>query len=99
MVCEWIVKADFIVRKDSAYRRTEFDRRREIDIDGEPVVLVSPEDLILSKLHWGKDSGSELQRRDVEQLLQSVEDLDENYLKEWASELGVLPLLEQLRAP
>jgi len=30
---EWIIKADFIVRKDSPYRREEFGRRRAVDIE------------------------------------------------------------------
>jgi hypothetical protein len=33
-------------------------------IDGSPMWLVSPEDLILSKLAWAKESRSEIQMRD-----------------------------------
>lgn len=57
---EWIIKADFIVRKDDPYRLTEFERRRFIEVEGTPVAVVAPEDLILSKLVWARDSGSEL---------------------------------------
>ena len=72
----WIVKADVIVRKDAAYRKVELDRRRWLDVAGTAIAFVSPEDLILSKLLWSEGSRSELQREDVRQLVESVEDLD-----------------------
>ena len=93
----WIVKADFVVKRDEAYRNTEFERRRTIEINGHPVVFVSPEDLILSKLWWGKESHSEMQERDVGDLLDVVEDLDLDYLRRWAFELGVGDDLDRLR--
>ena len=93
---EWIVKADFIVRKDTAYRKVELDRRRWLDVAGTTIAFVSPEDLILSKLVWGKDSHSELQRNDVRQLVESVADLDWGYLRRWAVELGVRDALERI---
>ncbi len=95
---DWIVKADFVVRKDEAYRVTEFSRRRTIEIDGLPVVFVAPEDLILSKLWWARESGSELQERDVRDLLDAVEDLDLDYLRRWAADLNIVDNLERLRA-
>jgi len=66
---ESVVKVDMIVRKDSEYRRTEFERRRRIELDAFSLWIVSKEDLILSKLAWAKPSGSELQLRDVRNLL------------------------------
>lgn len=92
---EWIVKADIIVLKDAAYRKLELDRRRWVDVGGTAIAFVSPEDLILSKLVWGKDSHSELQGRDVRQLVESVENLDWDYLRAWAGELGVRDVLER----
>jgi predicted nucleotidyltransferase len=70
-----IVKVDFVVRKDTPYRSREFARRKKISIDGQKVSVVAPEDLILSKLAWAKDSKSEVQLRDVQNLLQSVKKL------------------------
>jgi hypothetical protein len=96
---DWIVKADFVVRRDEAYRVTEFGRRRTIEIDGTPVSFVAPEDLILSKLWWARDSGSELQERDVRDLLDAVEDLDLDYLRRWAADLDIADNLERLRTP
>ena len=91
---EWVIKADFIVKKVGEYRQMEFDRRKEIIIEGTPISFVTAEDLILSKLEWGRESNSELQQRDVIQLLKSTRDLDWTYLKNWAKKLDLMKRLE-----
>ena len=92
-----VVKVDFIVRKDTAFRHEEFARRRQIVVDGTTLWLVSPEDLILSKLDWAKDSESELQLGDVRNVIRSLPDLDWTYIERWAPVLGVAPLLARVR--
>jgi hypothetical protein len=64
-----VIKVDFIVRKQNEYRVEEFSRRQTIEIEGTPVSIVAPEDLLLSKLVWAKDTGSEMQLRDVRHML------------------------------
>jgi len=86
---EYVLKIDFIVRKDSSYRELEFSRRRRLTIEGDSFWVVAPEDLILSKLSWAKDSLSELQLGDVKNLLGTLKDLDENYIKKWVGSLGL----------
>ena len=81
------IKIDFIVRKNDPYRRLELDRRQRAEVGGLATWVVSREDLILSKLVWGKLSGSELQRRDVAALWHV--DMDWPYLRRWARELTV----------
>ncbi|OGI46577.1 MAG: hypothetical protein A2637_05395 [Candidatus Muproteobacteria bacterium RIFCSPHIGHO2_01_FULL_65_16] len=92
---ESVVKVDIIVRKDDAYRRVEFGRRRSVELPDFHAWIASKEDLILSKLIWAKDSASELQLRDVRNLLASG--ADDEYLREWAARLGVAELLEKCR--
>ena len=87
-----VVKLDFIVRKDTPYRRREFERRKAVQMPGFEAWIVSREDLILSKLAWAKESGSELQLRDVGALLAAG--ADEAYLRACAGELSVAALLE-----
>ena len=89
------IKVDFIVRKSSEYRVLEFSRRQRVAIGAVETWIVSREDLILSKLVWARDGGSELQRRDVHQLLGGSVDTD--YLRKWARVLGVESLLEELQ--
>lgn len=88
-----LVKLDFIVRKDTPYRRHEFGRRQRVRLPGFEAWIVSREDLILSKLAWAKDSGSEMQLRDVRSLLAG--DADRQYLERWAVELEVADLLRR----
>jgi len=91
------LKIDLIVRKDTSYRRLEFQRRRQVNLEGVTLQIVSVEDLVLSKLDWCKDSRSEFQMRDVRNILDSVRVLDESYLEEWAGKLGLAELLREVR--
>lgn len=88
-----VVKVDFIVRKESEYRKLEFERRQQIRIDELMTWIVSKEDLILSKLWWAKDSRSEMQLKDVVNLLATEPDL--NYLRKWSPVLGLDQLLQE----
>jgi hypothetical protein len=90
------IKVDLIVRKSSEYRLLEFSRRQQIEMGHVATWIVSREDLILSKLVWARDAGSELQRRDVRQLLSGP--VDNGYLGRWAPILGVESLLEEVRS-
>ena len=94
---EYIIKVDFVVRKDTPYRRREFSRRKKIPIDGQDLYIVAPEDLILSKLEWAKESKSEVQLRDVRNLLKSVKRLNRRYLARWARELKVESLYREVK--
>jgi len=94
---KWIIKADFIIRKAGPYRRAEFERRRQVEVQGTALNIVTPEDLILSKLDWAQQTGSELQRRDVREIIARVADLDWEYLTRWAAHLGLDAALSGLR--
>jgi len=88
------VKVDLIVRKSAEYRQVEFARRRPVEMSGVKTWIVSREDLILSKLVWAKEVNSELQRRDVKNLLDDT--VDRNYLDHWAPRIGVTQILEDV---
>ncbi len=92
---DWVIKADFIIRKNEDYRREEFARRKKMDIEGVVVSVVTAEDLILSKLVWGKQSRSDLQLNDVRQMTSAVSELDWRYMRKWAAVLGVDDLLRK----
>jgi hypothetical protein len=90
-----VVKIDIIVRKDTAYREEEFRRRRLARVDGIEMWVVSAEDLILSKLDWARSSRSEVQLRDVRNVIAAHPALDWAYVDAWAARLGVLDLLRE----
>jgi hypothetical protein len=90
-------KADLMFLKGSPYHSTEFERRARARVMGIELWIQSPEDVILSKLSWAKDTDSELQYRDVFGVIKLQWDkLDWDYLKYWAKELGVEKKLEDI---
>ena len=93
-----VFKIDFIIRKDSSYRDTEFRRRNRIELDGTQIWIVSPEDLIISKLFWAKDSLSDLQLRDVKNLRASIKNLDEKYIDNWVQKLELIAVHERVKS-
>lgn len=94
---EYVIKIDFIVRKESTYRKLEFGRKRPAEFEGQKIWIVSPEDLILSKLFWAKDSLSEMQLGDVRNLLGMVKNIDFPYLEKWVQSLGLEHVYEEVR--
>ena len=91
---ESIIKVDCIVRKQTDYRRNEFARRQRVRLQDFETWIVSKEDLIVSKLFWAKDSHSESQLRDVENLVATG--CDRAYIEHWTTELGVVNLWKKI---
>lgn len=90
-------KADLIIRKDRAFSITEFARRRKATVFDTEVLIVSPEDSILSKLEWTKKTLSDKQYLDLFSVASIKKDkLDFAYIKKWATELEVVDVLEKL---
>ena len=92
---ESVIKVDCVVRKDTPYRRAEFERRQQIEIDDFSTWIATKEDLIISKLDWAKDSHSEIQMRDVKNLTASG--CDTAYIDQWTKELGLSKLWQEVR--
>jgi len=90
---ESVIKVDCIIRQSSDYRRVEFERRERISILDFTTFIVSKEDLIISKLFWAKNSHSEIQLADVQNLLSTGYDAD--YLQHWTGELVLDNLLNE----
>jgi hypothetical protein len=90
-------KADLIILKDRPFSRQEFERRRQIDAMGQMLWVVSPEDIILSKLEWMKGRESEIQYSDALGVaVTQWGNLDLEYLRKWAGQLGVENMLVRL---
>jgi len=89
-----LIKVDFMVRKRGDYRLHEFSRRQRMKVADFELWVVSKEDLILSKLHWARDSQSERQLTDVENLIATG--CDTGYLKTWSAELNLTDMLTRV---
>jgi hypothetical protein len=83
-------KVDMIVCKNREFSMTEFQRRRESEVAGVPLVVASPEDVIIAKLEWARLGQSEQQLRDVAGILQmNTGALDLAYIERWITALGL----------
>jgi hypothetical protein len=91
---ESLIKIDFMIRKREEYRQVEFERRKRIAVNETSLWIVSKEDLILSKLDWARQSQSERQLSDVENLLATGADQD--YLKLWSQKLNLTDMLTRV---
>lgn len=83
-----IFKVDFIVRKDEDFRVQEFNNKKTINFDGIEMKIVSLEDLIISKIYRMRETGSEIQKRDIVSLLSKNPDI--SYIEYWCKQLGIL---------
>jgi hypothetical protein len=89
-------KVDLIVRKAGAYYENEFKRRTPFNFGNKLCFFASPEDTILSKLVWAKESESEKQLRDALGVAKiQREKLDYEYLKKWSKILNVQEELQK----
>lgn len=79
-------KVDFIILKNDDFSKTEFERRKKTEFMGMNLYIVSPEDLLLSKLKWMQQFQSSLQKEDIKQL-SSIKDLDWPYIRNWIGKL------------
>jgi len=98
-------KADVFIMKPDAWSREEMSRARQEQLDGPngtvTIRFASPEDTLLHKLVWFR-LGNELSDRQWSDILGVLkiqgERLDDEYLKRWASPLGVDDLLARARS-
>jgi hypothetical protein len=92
-------KVDVFVARDDAGTVKEMERRRARTLPGEPpveIVVASPEDVVIQKLHWYRlgDHVSERQWADAMGVLRiQGRQLDAAYMHELAAEMGVSDLL------
>jgi len=88
-----VIKVDCIIRKDHRYRIVEFERRKQITIGDFSTYIVSKEDLIISKLVWAKESRSEVQLKDIKNLMSTG--FDKAYLQNWVQKLDLASIFKE----
>lgn len=92
------LKIDFIVMTESEFDQSRRSRRRELAVlPDQSVPFASPEDVILKKLTYYWEGGSEKHLRDIAGVLRvQGEALDRAYIEAWAAKLGVSELWQQV---
>jgi hypothetical protein len=81
------VKLDCIIRKSSDFEKQKFAHRRMARVKDIDFWTTTKEDLILSKMNWAKDSFSEMQIRDIANLISS--EYDAKYVDLWRDRLNL----------
>ena len=95
------LKVDIMVPSEDAFNRSRFSRVRRLRPAPEyDVVFASPEDVILKKLEYYLEGGSEKHLRDIAGVLKiSGSQIDFAYIDEWALRLGLSDIWGKLREP
>ena len=90
-------KIDLWFNKETVFDQERFKRKINQTIEGQKINFISPEDLILIKLDWYRNSHSDRHFEDAASVLQIQKNLDQKYLNLWAKKLKVENYLKQLK--
>jgi len=83
------LKVDVIIRKQSPHALEEFKRRRKISFwKGFEAYIAAPEDVVIKKLEYYREGGSEKHLTDIRGILVNTE-MDRAYLKGWIEKLDL----------
>jgi hypothetical protein len=85
------LKIDFIVMSNSAFDQSRRARRRELAVLPDRTVwFAAPEDVIIKKMAYFREGGSDKHLRDIAGVLRiQATAIDRDYIQRWASELGL----------
>jgi hypothetical protein len=90
------IKVDFWIIQASEFDGKRFERRQKHSYGGKEICFSSPEDVILIKILWFKESGIQKHLEDAFLILEIQQNLDFDYLRIWANKLGIQGLLKGL---
>ncbi len=87
----------WILDPKNSYARSQFERRQEKAAFGRKVFFISPEDIVLQKLLWFKETSADRDWNDVIGMLEFLSDsLDRRYIEHWSGQLSVTNLWRKL---
>lgn len=98
-------KVDFIISRNDLWGRHQIARRRPVEIIvGQRAYAASPEDVVLAKMLFHREGGSDKHLRDIAGILRiQGKSLDREYIARWAIELKVMNIwnvaLKRMESP
>jgi len=86
------------LRKGDAFDNSRFSRIKRIHpVEDTEANFASPEDVIIKKMEYYKEGGSEKHLRDITGILKISEELiDFNYISQWVERLGLKDIWEAI---
>jgi len=92
------LKVDVMVPKDTMFNRSRFARMKRIKPEPDfEAYFASPEDVIVKKMEFFREGGSEKHLRDITGILKITgDDLDREYIENWAENMGLETLWRTL---
>lgn len=93
------LKMDIIIKQDSPFDNSRFSRVRRIyPAETYQANFAAPEDVIIKKMEYYKEGGSEKHLRDIAGILKiSGEMVDRDYIAEWSHRLGLIQIWEAVQ--
>lgn len=90
-------KIDFWILQRDEFSQLQFSRRLPGKVFGQEVFMISPEDLILNKLSWFKDSDIQKHFLDAEGVYRMQREIiNIDYLRKYAQELNLTDIFQEL---
>jgi hypothetical protein len=88
------MKIDIIIRKKTRFNDSRFSRIRRIKAgENFETNFAAPEDIILMKMQYYRDGGSEKHLRDISGILKiSGPEIDKDYIALWAERLNLMDI-------
>src|SRR3990172_7094001 len=92
------LKVDLILRQNTPFDQSRFARRKRLrpakDYEAD---FSAPEDVIIKKMEFYKEGGSDKHLRDITGILRiSGQEIDRAYIASWAERLGVMEIWEAI---
>jgi hypothetical protein len=92
-------KIEFFLLSDDPHSQERFRRRQLVNTLDRQVWLPTPEDVIVTKLHWAVLANRSKDRDDARDVIAVQRDkIDWNYVHRWCEQHGTRALLDEIRA-
>jgi hypothetical protein len=94
------LKVDVIVPASNEFNRSRFERARRVHAGEDwDASFSSPEDVIIKKMEYFREGGSEKHLRDIAGVLKTTGDsIDRAYIKQWVSTLQLTEIWQSVLA-
>ncbi len=94
------LKIDVIIRRDTPFDRSRLSRARRIHpAPSYRANFAAPEDVIIKKMEYDSQGGSEKHLRDITgMILTSGDEIDRDYIERWAGTLGLTEIWRAIQS-